>query len=95
VLKLRSDYNQLRTALKKSYENQRASDKTGLFAEIIRLANMIEVVRFAYKPRRKIQMARSLAQIGARDMIATENFEQLVYAVKPKTLKQASLLKCF
>ncbi len=67
ILRIRSDYNQMRKGLKKSYEAGEGSNGAGLKECILRLAKHYDSVHFGYKPKRKSQMARGLAREAVRD----------------------------
>ena len=73
VIKLRSDFNQMRKALKKSYEANSGFERGGLYGAIMTLTKEFESVKFGYNPRRKNQMARRLSRTGSKDMVAIED----------------------
>lgn len=66
VVKIRSDYNHMRQSLKKSYERGSRIDGN-LKGGIMRLARRYESVHFGYTPRRKNQMAHSLARAAVKE----------------------------
>ena len=53
TVRLRSDCNRMRKALKKSYKDQTDFDRVGLYGEFMRLARGFDSVQFGYNPRRK------------------------------------------
>ena len=67
VLKIRSDYNQMRKALKERYEAGQGTNGRGLRGSVLRLAVHFDSVHFGYKPRRKNQMAHGLARQALRE----------------------------
>jgi ribonuclease HI len=67
-IRTRSDYNYLRKSLKKSYEGGEGNNRTDLHGEIIRISNTFEKVEFGYKPRRKNQMAHTLARHAVKQI---------------------------
>lgn len=62
IIRVRSDYNQMRKKLKNAYKEEIGFTRSDLHGEILRLAKYFELVQFAYKPRRKNQMAHVLAR---------------------------------
>jgi len=62
LLRVRSDYNQMRIALKDDYEAGVVPDEHNLRVMILRLAQKFDQVRFAWIPRRRNQEAHSLAR---------------------------------
>ena len=62
IIRIRSDHNQMRTKLKKSYEEGKGFQREDLYGEIMRITRSCELVQFGYKPRRKNQMAHTLAR---------------------------------
>ena len=66
IIRVRSDYNQMRTKLKTSYEERTGFQRKDLHGEIMRITRNFELVQFGYTPRRKNQMAHALAR-RARD----------------------------
>ena len=68
IIRLRSDYNSMRKALKKSYEQQTEFERVGLYGEVMRITKNFDSVQFGYKPRRKNQMAHNLARVGAKEI---------------------------
>ena len=69
IIRLRSDYNAMRKALKKSYEEETDLDRVGLYGEVMRITKYFDSVQFGYKPRRKNQMAHGLSRVGAKEMV--------------------------
>lgn len=69
IIRLRSDYNALRKALMKSYEEQTDFDRIGLYGEVMRITRNFDSVQFGYKPRRKNQMAHGLSRVGAKEVV--------------------------
>jgi hypothetical protein len=67
ILKIRSDYYQMRKALKNSYEAGEGVHTTGLKGRVLRLTQRYESVQFGFKPRRKNQMAHGLARMAVRE----------------------------
>lgn len=63
-VKIRSDYNHMRTQLKKSCKSGDGLDRDDLSRRVLRLATGLIEVKFAYCPRRKNQMAHRLARKG-------------------------------
>jgi len=68
IVRLRSDYNSMRKALKKCYEEQTEFERVGLYGEVMRITRNFDSVKFGYKPRRKNQMAHGLARFGAKEI---------------------------
>ena len=68
TVRLRSDFNRMRKALKKSYKDQTDFDRVGLYGEFMRLARGFDSVQFGYNPRRKNQMAHNLSRVGSKEM---------------------------
>lgn len=64
-VKIRSDYNHMRTQLKKLYRSGEGLERDDLSGQVLRLAKGLVEVKFAYCPRRKNQMAHRLARKGA------------------------------
>lgn len=62
LLRVRSDYNQMRTALKDDYEAGIVPDEQNLRMMILRLAQKFDRIKFAWIPRRKNQEAHFLAR---------------------------------
>jgi len=62
IIRVRSDYNQMRTKLKNSYKERMGFNRNDLHGEIMRITRYFELVQFAYKPRRRNQMAHVLAR---------------------------------
>lgn len=62
VVKIRSDYNRMRKALKECYKQGKGDGRTDLQGSILRLANRYDSVHFGYKPRRKNQAPHNLAR---------------------------------
>ena len=69
IIRIRSDYNQMRTKLKKSYEEGKGFQRKDLHGEIMRITRNFKLVQFGYKPRRKNQMAHTLARRARLDEI--------------------------
>ena len=86
TIKLLSDFNAMRTALKESYREQAGYDRVGLFGEVMRLSREFYLVKFGYKERRKNQMAHKLARIGAKDIepVRDEFLIEVCSASSPK-----------
>jgi len=62
LVRVRSDYNQMRTALKRDYEAGIVPDEQSLRAMILRLAQKFDQTKFAWIPRRKNHQAHGLAR---------------------------------
>jgi len=62
IIRIRSDYNQMRRSLKDNHDEGKGLDREDLHGEIMRIAKTFESVQFGYKPRRKNQMAHNLAR---------------------------------
>ncbi|MFT5107028.1 MAG: ribonuclease HI [Pseudoalteromonas tetraodonis] len=65
-VKIWSDYNQLRRAIKKDLENGTCSRRSQYYEEIIDCASMIKGLSIRYVPRRKNHAAHRLSRIGSR-----------------------------
>ena len=61
-LRIRSDYNQMRIALKDDYETGVVPDEDNLQTMILRVAKTFDRVKFAWIPRRRNQEAHCLAR---------------------------------
>ena len=68
-IRTRSDYNYMRKALKKSYENKAGANRDDLHGEIMRLSSLFDQVHFGFKPRRKNQMAHILARRARTEVV--------------------------
>ena len=62
LLRVRSDYNQMRIALKHDYEAGVVPDEHNLRAMILGIAERFDQIKFAWIPRRRNQEAHSLAR---------------------------------
>ena len=62
LLRVRSDYNQMRIALKDDYEAGVVRDEHNLRVMILRVAQKFDQVKFAWIPRRKNHEAHCLAR---------------------------------
>ena len=62
LLRVRSDYNQMRIALKDDYEAGVVPDEHNLRVMILRVAQKFDQIKFAWIPRRRNQEAHSLAR---------------------------------
>ncbi|GAB6044145.1 reverse transcriptase-like protein [Endothiovibrio diazotrophicus] len=62
IVRVRSDYNLIRTKLKEGYEQHIGFEREDLHGEILRMTSDFKLIQFSYKPRRKNQMARQLAR---------------------------------
>ena len=62
LLRVRSDYNQMRSVLKDDYRAGVVQDEHNLRGMILRLAQEFDEVKFAWIPRRRNQEAHSLAR---------------------------------
>ena len=62
LLRVRSDYNQMRRALKDDYRAGVGQDEDNLQGMILRLSKEFDQVKFAWIPRRRNQGAHSLAR---------------------------------
>lgn len=62
LLRVRSDYNQMRIVLKDDYQAGVVQDEHNLRAMILRLAQKFDQVKFAWIPRRRNHEAHSLAR---------------------------------
>lgn len=62
LLRVRSDYNQMRIVLKEDYQAGVVQDERSLRAMILRLAQKFDQIKFAWIPRRRNQEAHSLAR---------------------------------
>jgi ribonuclease HI len=65
-LRIRSDCNRMRTALKDDYQAGVGHNRRGLQGQILRLARQFDQVKFAWIPRRKNQEAHHLARKAVR-----------------------------
>ena len=72
-VKVRSDYNSMRTKLKKDHKQGVGHKREDLHGTILRLARQFEEVKFAYVPRRKNQIAHSLARKAIREVAPQSN----------------------
>ena len=61
-IKVRSDYNQMRRAIRRQYRC--GLDDVGLQGRVLQLAHSLDWVDFGYVPRRKNQLAHCLARRG-------------------------------
>lgn len=61
-VKVRSDYNYMRTTLKKDHASGAGLDRKDLHGGVLNLAAQFREVKFAYVPRRKNQEAHRLAR---------------------------------
>jgi ribonuclease HI len=68
VVRVRSDYNQMRKTLKRDHDSRTGCDRGDLHGSILQLADEFESVEFAYKPKRKNRMAHELARCAAKEM---------------------------
>ena len=68
TVRIRSDYNQMRKALKKSYARRTSFDRSDLYGATLRLTAHFDVVKFGYKPKRKNHMAHSIGRTAAREV---------------------------
>ena len=62
LLRVRSDYNQMRTALKDDYEAGIIPDEQSLRVMILRVARKFDQIKFTWTPRRRNQEAHFLAR---------------------------------
>jgi len=62
LLRVRSDYNQMRIGLKDDYEVGVAPDEHNLRVMILRVAQKFDQIKFGWIPRRRNQEAHSLAR---------------------------------
>ncbi len=62
IVRIRSDYNSMRTKLKECYEHHIGFQGDDFHGEIMRISENFKLVQFSYKPRRKNQIARQLAR---------------------------------
>jgi ribonuclease HI len=67
VIRIRSDYNQLRKALKKDYSLRQGFERNDLHGEVLRMTEQFESVIFAYKPKRKNRMAHELSRLATKE----------------------------
>lgn len=67
IVKVRSDYNQLRRSLREHHRSQDGQEREDLHGVILRLAHGFEEVTFSYVPRRKNQQAHRLARSAVRE----------------------------
>ena len=67
-VKVRSDYNSMRTKLQKDRKEQRGHNRNDLHGMILRLAKQFEEVQFFYQPRRKNQIAHQLSRFAAKEL---------------------------
>ena len=72
-VKVRSDYNSMRTKLKKDNMQCVGHKRADLHGAILRLASQFADVKFAYVPRRKNQIAHSLARKAIREVAPQAN----------------------
>ena len=68
TVRIRSDYNLLRKALKRDMEGGRELQRGDFHGGILRIVEHFDSVQFAYKPRRKNQMAHSLARRATTEL---------------------------
>ncbi len=61
-IRTRSDYNYMRKSLKVDYENNIGSEREDLHGAVLKMSSRFDCVKFGYKPRRKNQMAHTLAR---------------------------------
>lgn len=82
-LRIRSDCNRMRTALKDDYQAGVGHDRRSLQGQILRLAQQFDHVKFAWIPRRKNQEAHHLARKAVRGCrpIAREDRSELLKQV--------------
>lgn len=66
-VKVRSDYNHMRTSLKEDHALGAGLDRTDLHGRVLRLAALFQEVKFAYVRRRKNQTAHHLARKAVRE----------------------------
>ena len=78
LLRVRSDYNQMRKALKHDYEAGTFPDKQSLRVTILRLAQEFDQIKFAWIPRRKNHEAHCLARSAVLHgaMLVREDMER-------------------
>jgi ribonuclease HI len=78
LLRVRSDYNQMRRALKRDYEAGTFPDRQTLRVMILRLAQKFDQIKFAWIPRRKNQEAHFLARRAVLDgaMLVREDMQR-------------------
>ncbi|HEY4841622.1 MAG TPA: ribonuclease H family protein [Terriglobales bacterium] len=66
LLRVRSDYNQMRIALKDDYRTGVVQEEDNLRGMILRLARKFDQIKFAWIPRRRNQEAHFLARKAVR-----------------------------
>jgi ribonuclease HI len=71
LVRVRSDYNSMRRALKEAYQAGRGQDWCGVQGKILRLAREFDQVKFAWIARRKNHEAHRLARRGVHQRTAT------------------------
>ncbi len=77
IIRVRSDYNHMRRKLKKYYKEGTGFSRNDLHGEIMRISRNFELVQFSYKPRRKNQMAHTLARdarFNEKQFIRSDSF---------------------
>ena len=72
-VKVRSDHNQMRRALREQYRRREMTHGDELRRRILSLADRFDAVAFAWVPRRKNQIAHSLARHAMRNGTARES----------------------
>jgi ribonuclease HI len=65
-VRIRCDYNSLRTRLKEDYKGARVSRGSPYYADILEISKSFEEVKFGFTPRRKNLNAHRLSRQGAR-----------------------------
>ena len=78
LVKVRSDYNSMRTKLKRDHARNVGHCRTNMDGTILRLAKEFDEVKFAYQARRKNQIAHRLARIAATELEPQDAAEYLV-----------------
>ena len=68
IVKVRCDYNQMRTKLKEDHQANRGHCRESIDGVILRLAKRFTEVKFAFQARRRNGEAHRLARIGAMEM---------------------------
>jgi ribonuclease HI len=69
ILRIRSDYNSMRTKLKKDHKANTGHERDDLHGLILRFAKKFKEVKFLYSPRRKNQLAHRLARKAVKEMV--------------------------
>ena len=75
TVRIRSDYNAMRKALKRDQDLREGFPRRDLYGEILRMTKNYDSVQFAYKPKRKNRMPHELARRAVQSMTAIHRTE--------------------